>query len=98
MAAKTHYFCELAVVPTVRALLRHCPAFWTSQPWLDCLRPGTFLELDRQYFGTVRHCRQYSDACIRCLCRKKMATHLLLSNGAEGHRCGGPLVSTASCI
>ncbi|GLC39710.1 hypothetical protein PLESTM_000931500 [Pleodorina starrii] len=53
VAAKTHYFCELALVPTVRSLLRHAPRFWASEQWRQCCRDGAVLELDRRHFCEV---------------------------------------------
>ncbi|KXZ44258.1 hypothetical protein GPECTOR_70g489 [Gonium pectorale] len=50
VAAKTHYFAELALVPSLRALLKHHPAFWASQQWREACRDGAFLELDRRHF------------------------------------------------
>ncbi len=54
VAVKTHYFCELALVPTVRSLLRHHPQFWSSEQWRECCRDGAVLELDRRHFCEVR--------------------------------------------
>ncbi|GIL51027.1 hypothetical protein Vafri_6992 [Volvox africanus] len=53
VAAKTHYFCELALLPTVRSLLRHHPQFWASEQWQECCRDGAVLELDRRHFCEV---------------------------------------------
>ncbi|GLI62123.1 hypothetical protein VaNZ11_004658 [Volvox africanus] len=53
VAAKTHYFCELALLPTVRSLLRHHPQFWASEQWRECCRDGAVLELDRRHFCEV---------------------------------------------
>jgi hypothetical protein len=53
VAAKTHYFCELDMVETVKNLINACPGFWTSEPWRACLESGDFLELDPSWFHQV---------------------------------------------
>lgn len=54
VAAKPHYFCELAVGRSVRALLAAHPAFWRSEQWRACCADGAVLELDRRHFCRVR--------------------------------------------
>ena len=51
VAAKPHYFCELALERTVDNLLRDCPPFWTSQQLLEAAAGGEFLSLDPEYFA-----------------------------------------------
>ncbi|KAG2442285.1 hypothetical protein HXX76_002371 [Chlamydomonas incerta] len=66
VAQKTHYFCELAVVPSVMALLggtggrggsgreggvtSTAAGFLSSAQWRECCTDGAFLELDRRHF------------------------------------------------
>lgn len=52
VATKTHYFCELDVVRSVRAFLRHCPDFWRSDLFLDALvAQGELLQLEPAWFA-----------------------------------------------
>ncbi|KAJ9520968.1 hypothetical protein QJQ45_022712 [Haematococcus lacustris] len=52
VATKTHYFCELDVVRSVRAFLRHCPDFWRSDLFLDSLvAQGELLQLEPAWFA-----------------------------------------------
>lgn len=53
VASKTHYFCELDVVATVRQLLNYCPDFWESEELTACLQSGEWLALDYQHFAEV---------------------------------------------
>ncbi|KAL6762766.1 hypothetical protein V8C86DRAFT_2510710 [Haematococcus lacustris] len=54
VATKTHYFCELDVVRSVRAFLRHCPDFWRSNLFLDSLvAQGELLQLEPAWFAKV---------------------------------------------
>ena len=49
---KTHYFCELSIVPTVRALLDECDDFWSSPTFTETLRAEWVLS-DPEFFQTV---------------------------------------------
>ncbi|GFH26613.1 uncharacterized protein HaLaN_24789, partial [Haematococcus lacustris] len=52
VATKTHYFCELDVVRSVRAFLRLCPDFWRSDLFLDSLvAQGELLQLEPAWFA-----------------------------------------------
>ncbi len=53
VASKPHYFCELRVVPSVRALLRHVSHFWRSDELAASLATGDFLALDYGHWGRV---------------------------------------------
>eukprot|EP00798_Chlamydomonas_sp_ICE-L_P003738 gene3738-13795_t len=50
VAMKTHYFCELDVKETVRALLHSCPDFWRSEQMRASLESGEFIALAPDYF------------------------------------------------
>jgi len=57
VASKTHYFCELDIVASVRALIRHAPEFWSSQELLKAVRGAgatDFLAIDMEYMCSVR--------------------------------------------
>lgn len=53
VASKTHYFCELDVVATVRNLLDRCPDFWRSEELLRSCAGGAFLALDYGFMVQV---------------------------------------------
>lgn len=53
---KTHYFCELAVVPTVRRFLAEEPSFWESRALVTGLQNGAWIACDPAFFEQVPAC------------------------------------------
>lgn len=53
VASKTHYFCELDVEASVRAVLGRCPSFLRSSQWRECLKDGRLVLLDVPFFVQV---------------------------------------------
>jgi hypothetical protein len=54
VANKTHYFCELDVVATVRSFVGACPGFWESRELQQSMASGAFLALDYSFMIQVR--------------------------------------------
>jgi hypothetical protein len=54
VAARPHYWAELAVLPTVKRFLAECPDFWDSPELLETLQGGDLLAIDQEFFTTVR--------------------------------------------
>ncbi|KAF5842347.1 hypothetical protein DUNSADRAFT_7661 [Dunaliella salina] len=54
VATKTHYFCEINVLATVRNFAEHCPSFWSSEQLLKTFtKGGEIIQLDPPYFAKV---------------------------------------------
>lgn len=50
---KTHYFCELTVLPTVRNFLAECPDFWESHALESRLQTSAWISCDPPFFVQV---------------------------------------------
>lgn len=67
VAAKPNYFSELDMKQTIRNMLKHHPAFFSSHQMLASLKSGDITALDRSYFCNVSVACLLSIAMYACM-------------------------------
>lgn len=85
VAAKPHYFGELDVTASVRALADGCPGFWRSEQLAAACEAGEWLRLEPELVAQVCAALWWLLACYRSALRWHAAAHACAAQWVRWH-------------